>query len=78
MTNNKSGICVKDLATGSPTFFLLSWKTQRMDNGVQAPQQSAGLQYIGIRMGVADVGWVGGCAYPTFLPNVSIMLMDVA
>ena len=35
---------------------------------------------IGMRMGVADVGWVRDMhiAYPAFLPNVSITVVGVA
>ena len=30
---------------------------------------------MGTRMGVADVGWVGGYAYPAFLSIVNITLV---
>ena len=73
-----SGICVKDLGTGALPFFrypgqLRGWQGRP---GIPAKVGVA----IGIRMGVADVGWVGGHAisHPAYLPNVNITFVGVA
>ena len=61
----------------------LSWSRSRylQDGvvvGVRVAEISSTPQPCAVRMGVADVGWVGGYAHPAFLPNVYITLVGVA